>query len=69
MPALSKHTVVEELSSRLAARRSSACRRRAAYLVLAHAILADPSERGQRSERPSPGRPTIVQAAVMAAAA
>jgi hypothetical protein len=69
MPILSKQTVVEELAIRLAARRSSACRRRAAYLVLARAILSGPSERGQGSARPRQGRPTVVQAVVVPAAA
>jgi hypothetical protein len=44
MSGLSRHTVVEEIAARIDERRRLALRRRAAYLALARAILADEAE-------------------------
>jgi hypothetical protein len=68
MTGLSRHTVVEEIAARVDERRRLALRRRAAYLALARAILADEAEESAAAAATFPhGHPAPVGQATTAA--
>ena len=66
MNALSKHTVVNVMTTELAERRRTAHARRAAYLALAEAILADEHDAYRQS--PAHDRPRTARLKSVAAA-